>query len=55
MNPFYSLTVFLYRYYYIIFTGTQGHINTHVYIMLQKMKSLCFTTEQGNYTFLAAN
>ena len=23
--------------------------------MLQKMKSLCFTTVQGNYTFLAAN
>ena len=26
-----------------------------VYIMLQKMKSLCFMTEQGNNTFLAAN
>ena len=33
----------------------QGHINTYVYIMLHKRKSLCFTTEQGNYTFLAAN
>ena len=47
------LFVFLYRYYYIIFTGTYQY--TYVYIILQKIKSLCFTTEQGNYTFLAAN
>ena len=25
------------------------------YIMFQKMKSLCFKTEQGNFIFLAAN
>ena len=28
-----------------------GHINTYAYIILQKMKILCFTTEQGNYAF----
>ena len=33
----------------------QGHINTYAYIILQKMKSLYFTTQQGNYAFLAAN
>ena len=52
MNPFYSFTVFLYRYYNIIFIGTYQY---YVYIMLQKMKSLCFTTEQGGYIFLAVN
>ena len=30
-------------------------IHNYVYIMLHKMKNLCFTTDQGTYTFLAAN
>ena len=52
MNPFFSLTVFLYRYYYIIFTGTYQYICLY---NSSENEILCFTTEQGNYTFLAAD
>ena len=51
MNPFFSLSSSI----AITILYLQGHINTYVRIILQKMKSLCFTTEQGNYTFLEAN
>ena len=51
MNPFFSLSSSI----AITILYLQGHINTYVYIILQKMKSLCFTTGQGNYAFLAAN